>query len=1676
MQQDTATQAALQVKCGSCTQVINVPGHILPQLAEKQQFRCPYCHNIQNVNLAPEVALQIMSKQRQDSWQKQSAEGAKQKQQQAEWSHANSLAHQDTAALNRLAAGAASQQYGQYPSNVVQTGSPDELGPLYPSSLSGWGQVMLQQQKHETDISRHRATQRDTDRQMLADVWRQSLYDDEGGLRDLANGYGAGLPGAQGLPAMPQPEEEEAEEEHEAGETFMDYVPSKLHIGAAHPDPVVETASLAAVEPPDITYQLHLEDLIQAKLLSGLQLESIVYACQRHHQLLPDGTRAGMFIGDGAGVGKGRTIAGLVVENWRVGRHKHMWVSIGSDLRIDTRRDLDDVGAHHIPVHPLNKLPYGTLASKKVGIDQGVIFLTYTSLTSSSDRGDTRLRQLINWAGPTFDGLIIFDECHKAKNLVPEAGSKSTKVGQAVMGLQKALPQARVVYCSATGASEPRNLGYMDRLGLWGPGTPSFSNFQSFLEAVGGRGMGALELVAMDMKARGMYVCRTLSFSGAEFEVVEAPLETEMSEQYEAAAGMWNQLRREFLYAAEQAEDAERDAGLPKKRGSLLWRSFWASHQRFFRHMCMAAKIPCLVRMSRAALEEGKCVVIGLQSTGEARTADVVAERGEILDDYVSGPRELLLRLVEDHYPLPSNPSREDSAPSSTHPHPPSANGLPSRADGTAAGRVDRKRKSSSRGAVEVSPKSRRTKRSIKASKGFGEGQQGKSEQEDEAYGDGMADDTHVHVTQALKGSLSDVKPEQDPHATPPHRFTPTSDEDALTPPYPPPEDGLDSIQLEDELSSPGLQGMQGVKAEHDQQIIIHDLDDLDDEEEDNDDEPMITKVESRQEREQAKADKAQLELSRLQKQQLQAKFDHANHRKAQVKKAIAVLGLPANPLDCLIDQLGGPQHVAEMTGRKARLVRQQGEGLTGVKWEARNASGVAASATLDLINVHERQMFLNLEKRIAIISEAASAGISLHADRRAKNQQRRVHLTLELPWSADKAIQQFGRSHRANQAHPPQYRLLFTPMGGERRFAAAVARRLESLGALTQGDRKAGPSLTAFNYESRWGQLALKATYKGIMQEEPLPVRPPCCCPSPTGEPPLLSLQHFLGQARAHLLNVGIIRPREDVTAIDINAFLSRPEGAPASVGRIADADKVDIARFLNRLLGLAPEAQAQIFDLYQAVLEGSIRQARKEGKYDEGIVDVKGTAITLAQPPQVIRRDERTGAPTLLFRVHVDRGISWDMAQGFLEQALAPAAAPVTEIETKGQALASPSQGSGDQGRSKQKLKIRLSGKLITTDHGRSSGRTGKTPQHPPPQLPCPAGIPDSTPSTSSPTPGSPTLHESAGDLQQQLQDMERQSRLDSLDMAAGHATATPHADTHCNMHIHALDPEQLPGVDATPVGVMPSASDPLNQSQQSPTFHHFGSLDGSGLEGGPPPSSLGSGLALGTVVADVPKAEPSSSPAAGDAPGPPSTSGYYRPERGAVRGVLLALETQGKGLVAVYRPATGPAARPIRLTDLQDRYVKLAAAEAEVLWQHQYEAAAQKSEKGVGGKGGWRVRELVLIGGLVLPIWGLVEQALVKQQRPIDRRMHVLRLQTTGDNARRLVGMLLPRGAVEDLLQELGAQQAAAEAQHALQAHQMHLSQLGSYHGLHLHGCFIHPENHILSGADDIQQLND
>ena len=46
----------------------------------------------------------------------------------------------------------------------------------------------------------------------------------------------------------------------------------------------------------------------------------------------------------GEQVGKGRQLAGIMLENFLHGRRKHVWISVGNDLAFDARRDLDDLG------------------------------------------------------------------------------------------------------------------------------------------------------------------------------------------------------------------------------------------------------------------------------------------------------------------------------------------------------------------------------------------------------------------------------------------------------------------------------------------------------------------------------------------------------------------------------------------------------------------------------------------------------------------------------------------------------------------------------------------------------------------------------------------------------------------------------------------------------------------------------------------------------------------------------------------------------------------------------------------------------------------------------------------------------------------------------------------------------------------------------------------------------------------------------------------------------------------------------------------------------------------------------------------------------------------------------------------------------------------------------------
>jgi hypothetical protein len=86
-----------------------------------------------------------------------------------------------------------------------------------------------------------------------------------------------------------------------------------------------------------------------------------------------------------------------------------------------------------------------------------------------------------------------------------------------------------------------------------------------------------------------------------------------------------------------------------------------------------------------------------------------------------------------------------------------------------------------------------------------------------------------------------------------------------------------------------------------------------------------------------------------------------------QLRKRCEALALPANPLDEIIHKLGGPDRVAEMTGRKKRFVKR------GAGWEYMPRCKDKESDELTL-NIEERKSFQDGRKRVAIIRYAPRA------------------------------------------------------------------------------------------------------------------------------------------------------------------------------------------------------------------------------------------------------------------------------------------------------------------------------------------------------------------------------------------------------------------------------------------------------------------------------------------------------------------------------------------------------------------------------------------------------------------------------------------------------------------------------------------------------------------------------
>ena len=779
-----------------------------------------------------------------------------------------------------------------------------------------------------------------------------------------------------------------------------------------HPTKLVQSAAMASVAPPRPTYRPMLPaDICQR--LSDAQLETVIYAGEAHSDHLAgswtvdetfdtvgaaaDGVagsvrfRRGFMLGDGTGAGKGRQSAGVILDNWQRGRRKAVWISKSDKLIEDAQRDWSALGQEPLLVTPLSRFAQG----KPITLSEGILFTTYATLRSDN-RGEkvSRVRQIVDWLGRDFDGVIVFDESHAMQNAGGGKGERgdvdASQQGRAGLCLQHALPDARIVYVSATGATTVHNLAYAQRLGLWGGEDFPFATRAEFVEAIEAGGVAAMEVLARDLRALGLYTARSLSYDGVEYELIEHQLTDEQRRIYDAYAGAFAVIHNNLDAAMEAANITGSDGALNRHAKSAARSAFESTKQRFFGHLLTSMKTPTLIRSVTADLAAGHAAVIQIVSTGEAlmerRLAEIPTEEWNDLTVDIT-PREYVGSYLQHSFPV----------------------------------------------------------------------------QLYEPFTDG-------------EGNLS---------------------------------------------SRPVFRDGQPVECR-----------------------------------------------------------EAVARRDAMLEHLGSLPPIPG-ALDQVIQHFG-TEMVAEVTGRSRRIVRK-GEGP---------AARLAVETRAPSANLSETSAFMDDQKRVLIFSDAGGTGRSYHAELSAKNQRLRVHYLLEPGWKADAAIQGLGRTNRTNQAQPPLFRPISTDVKAEKRFLSTIARRLDTLGAITRGQRQTGGQglfRPEDNLESLYARDALRQLYLLIVRD-----KIEGC-----------SLRKFEAATGLKLMDTNGIKD-----------------------------DLPPITTFLNRLLALTIEMQGILFTAFERLLEARIEGAMASGTYDLGLETLRAESFRVTDR-QVIYTHPTTGAETRLLSI---------------------------------------------------------------------------------------------------------------------------------------------------------------------------------------------------------------------------------------------------------------------------------------------------------------------------------------------------------------------------------------------------------------------------------------------------------
>lgn len=418
------------------------------------------------------------------------------------------------------------------------------------------------------------------------------------------------------------------------------------------------------------------------------------------------------------------------------------------------------------------------------------------------------------------------------------------------------------------------------------------------------------------------------------------------------------------------------------------------------------------------------------------------------------------------------------------------------------------------------------------------------------------------------------------------------------------------------------------------------------------------------------------------------------------------------------------------------------------------------------------------------------------------------------------------------------------------------------------------------------------------------------------------------------------------------------------------ADREKMEVRRFLNRLLGLPLTQQNALFDLFCTTLEAVISAARKDGKYDEGIADLAGASVSLEEPEALLWSDPLTGAKMHSALVRVDRGSSWESACTKLAERLRQDAKPQREVGASEAARGSAAEGLATDG---------AHGPCGSSDSEDEDGEEDEEVGDEMDDFIVDDDI------------------EEGGEEEWMEEGYEQEGREEQ----GGHTEqlgASVHADS-VDGDGDGDDGEQMVELD--------------DETEDEEDAAAVAAGEGS-------PAGQRRPRNLDWQKKPRPKPTTTSGPAVGRAA---ANTGFFRSrflQAGERLYVLAVPRANREGLYLLTRPNTGDSPFEEEEEDLRRKYEKISAEEARAGWSAAYNGALHENAGG-------RLSHLQMLTGSTLPLLPLLEAVVKKHAAILTKRDQAVAAVRVQMDDRRLVGVRFPRSLMLELRSELLAFQA-------------------------------------------------